>query len=485
MQGKTIYGYTLQRPLGVGGMAEVWLAENKIGKKAAVKILLPKLCDDANVTSRFLTEAKVMVELNHHNIRQVYDYGELDGRPTIVMEYLEGEDLREKLNKGQRFSDVDLKQWWNQLVSALNYTHQRGIVHRDIKPGNIFIDAENNVKLLDFGIAKVRESISSTQTGAKLGTLLYMSPEQVKDSKNIDYRTDLYSLAVTFVHLITGKKPYNEDTTSDFEISEQIVYKPLDLTSLPFFWSNLLTPYLNKEADKRPGLQEIPDRTVSGSVQFDNDSDERTVMDGEASEKPSEKKTTNHSPVRETNNNKHVVRQDEISNFKKTKKAKAWIWILVAVVFLLGSGITLNLMVKKKHDAERKAKFTEIYERKTKQCVFFISNIVKDKDGNQANKHFIIQSLMTLKEIEDLENNPNFDKMEITPISQKLFADYKDNLQKAIPIMEGKYQRQVNMGLLDDSYTKDVKNRLDLMNDILKQSEKGNATAIEMIPPKE
>lgn len=458
MQGKTIYGYTLQRPLGTGGMAEVWLAENKIGKKAAVKILLPKLCDDANVTSRFLTEAKVMVELNHRNIRQVYDYGELDGRPTIVMEYLEGEDLRKKLNKGQHFSDVDLKQWWNQLVSALNYTHQRGIVHRDIKPGNIFIDAENNVKLLDFGIAKVRESISSTQTGAKLGTLLYMSPEQVKDSKNIDYRTDLYSLAVTFVHLITGKKPYNEDTTSDFEISEQIVYKPLDLTSLPFFWSNLLTPYLNKEADKRPGLQEIPDRTVSGSVQFDNDSDERTVMDGEASEKPSP---------------------------QKTKKTKAWIWILVVVVLLLGSGITLNLMVKKKHDAERKAKFTEVYEHKTKQCVFFISNIVKDKDGNQANKHFIIQSLMILKEIEDLENNPNFDKMEITPISQKLFADYKDNLQKAIPIMEGKYQRQVNMGLLDDSYTKDVKNRLDLMNDILKQSEKGNATAIEMIPQKE
>lgn len=458
MQGKTIYGYTLQRPLGTGGMAEVWLAENKIGKKAAVKILLPKLCDDANVTSRFLTEAKVMVELNHRNIRQVYDYGELDGRPTIVMEYLEGEDLRKKLNKGQHFSDVDLKQWWNQLVSALNYTHQRGIVHRDIKPGNIFIDAENNVKLLDFGIAKVRESISSTQTGAKLGTLLYMSPEQVKDSKNIDYRTDLYSLAVTFVHLITGKKPYNEDTTSDFEISEQIVYKPLDLTSLPFFWSNLLPPYLNKEADKRPGLQEIPDRTVSGSVQFDNDSDERTVMDGEASEKPSP---------------------------QKTKKTKAWIWILVVVVLLLGSGITLNLMVKKKHDAERKAKFTEVYEHKTKQCVFFISNIVKDKDGNQANKHFIIQSLMILKEIEDLENNPNFDKMEITPISQKLFADYKDNLQKAIPIMEGKYQRQVNMGLLDDSYTKDVKNRLDLMNDILKQSEKGNATAIEMIPQKE
>lgn len=255
MQNKTINGYTIKRPLGTGGMAEVWLAENSIGKKAAVKLLLPKLCDDDNVVSRFRTEAKVMVDLNHPNIRQVYDYGELDGRPAIIMEYLEGDDLKTRLKRGQRFTDDELQRWWNQLSDALNYTHKKGIVHRDIKPGNIFVDREGNIKLLDFGIAKVRESISSTQTGQKLGTLMYMSPEQVKDSKHIDYRTDVYSLAVTFVHLITGKKPYDSDTSSDFEISEQIVYKPLDLSGVPVVWRNFLAPYLVKAASQRPALR--------------------------------------------------------------------------------------------------------------------------------------------------------------------------------------------------------------------------------------
>lgn len=255
MQGKTVNGYTLQGLLGAGGMAEVWLAENRIGKKASVKVLLPKLCEDENVTSRFLNEAKVMVELNHQNIRQVYDYSDIDGRPCIIMEYLDGDDLKSRMKHGQRFSENDLERWWNQLADALNYTHSKGIVHRDIKPGNIFVDRENNIKLLDFGIAKIRESISSTQTGQKLGTLMYMSPEQVKDSKHIDYHTDIYSLAVTFVHLITGKRPYDSDTSSDFEISEQIVYHPLDLRGLPEKWRLFLEPYLRKEPQDRPALK--------------------------------------------------------------------------------------------------------------------------------------------------------------------------------------------------------------------------------------
>lgn len=255
MQGKIVNGYTLQQPLGVGGMAEVWLAENKIGKKAAVKVLLSKLCDDTNITSRFFTEAKIMVDLDHHNIRQVYDYSDIEGRPCIIMEYLEGEDLKSRLKRGQKFTKEELEKWWNQLVDALNYTHKKGIVHRDVKPGNIFVDNKGDVKLLDFGIAKVRESITTSLTGQKLGTLMYMSPEQIKDSKHIDYHTDIYSMAVTFFHLITGRKPYDSDASSDFEISEQIVYKPLDLSGLSQSWSSFLEPYLNKNPQERPDLK--------------------------------------------------------------------------------------------------------------------------------------------------------------------------------------------------------------------------------------
>lgn len=280
MQGKTINGFELKRPLGVGGMAEVWLAENKLGKKASVKLLLPKLCADDAVKSRFYTEAKVTVDLNHPNIRQVYDFDEVDGRPAIIMEYLDGADLKTRLKNGQHFSEEELERWWNQLASALNYTHQRGIVHRDIKPGNIFIDNDGNAKLLDFGIAKVRESISATQTGQKLGTLMYMSPEQVKDSKHIDARTDLYSLAVTFVHLLTGKRPYDSNASSDFEISEQIVYKPLDISAVPEHWRGFLASYLEKDPEKRPPLRQYEAvMDVFETQSYADEADDETIVE--------------------------------------------------------------------------------------------------------------------------------------------------------------------------------------------------------------
>ena len=105
MEGKTVNGFVLQRQLGVGGMAEVWYAENRIGKKAAVKLLLKKFCSDDVIVARFFNEAKVMVKLEHPNIRQVYDYGEIDERPCIVMEYLDGDDLKGMMKNGVCFSD--------------------------------------------------------------------------------------------------------------------------------------------------------------------------------------------------------------------------------------------------------------------------------------------------------------------------------------------------------------------------------------------
>ena len=291
MQGKTINGYTLKTPLGTGGMAEVWYAENRIGKKAAVKLLLPKLCADESIVARFQNEAKVMVQLEHPNIRQVYDYDELDGRPCIIMEYLEGDDLKALLKQGRRFNDEELIKWWDQIVDALNYTHAQGIVHRDIKPSNIFLDHKGNIKLLDFGIAKNNEGGSGTMTGSTLGTRIYMSPEQVRDPKRVDYRTDLYSLAVTFVHLLTGKAPYDSTTTSDFEIQLSIVTKPLDLSVLPAEWKSFLEPYLEKDPDKRKELRPFAQSSTETHVKeikkveermetTDDDGDEETVIEG-------------------------------------------------------------------------------------------------------------------------------------------------------------------------------------------------------------
>jgi len=261
-------------------MAEVWYAENKIHKPAAVKFLLQKFCSDSDVVNRFRTEAEVMVKLNHSNIRQVYDYDEVEDRPCIVMEYLEGADLATRMKHGERFTDEQLQKWWNQLVSALNYTHAQGVVHRDIKPSNIFVTTEGDVKLLDFGIAKVRDSIVSTHTGAMMGTLMYMSPEQVRDSKHIDHKTDLYSLAVTFVHLLTGCAPYDRDTTDDYEIRKNIVEPPLVLDGVPAQWRAFLRPYLAKKPEERPALTEFCAAAAMPQATVVIPASEKTVVSG-------------------------------------------------------------------------------------------------------------------------------------------------------------------------------------------------------------
>ena len=250
-------------------MAEVFYAENSIGKKAAVKVLKSKYCEDESVVLRFENEAKVMVRLDHPNITQVYDYGKVEDRPCIVMAFLEGSDLKTRMKNGERFSEKQFQKWWNQLADALEYTHEHNVVHRDIKPSNIFIDKHGDVKLMDFGIAKIKDAISVTSSGTQIGTLLYMSPEQVQDSKHIDYRTDIYSLAITFVHLLTGKAPFDSTTTSDYQIRKGIVEVPTDISALPYEWQRLLKPYLAKDPKDRPPLRHFEDAdTMKGDETF-------------------------------------------------------------------------------------------------------------------------------------------------------------------------------------------------------------------------
>ena len=327
MQNMKVYGYTLLHRLGKGGMAEVWYAENDIEKPSAVKILNADLSLNEAIVERFRNEAKVTVKLNHPNIRQVYDFSAIDGRPCMVMEYLEGADLSARMKRGERFSDEQLQKWWNQLASALNYTHQQGVVHRDIKPSNIFVTDKGDVKLLDFGIAKVRDSITSTVTGAMMGTLMYMSPEQVRDSKHIDHKTDLYSLAVTFVHLLTGNAPYDRDSTDDFEIRNHIVNIPLEMDNVPRAWQSFLRPFLAKKPEERPALTEftvgdghggfVPPVTPPASIS------EETVVGGSAATRVMDEETVAETP------------STQLQPQPRSRKRKAWPWVLVALAVAL------------------------------------------------------------------------------------------------------------------------------------------------------
>lgn len=341
MQGQVINGFELKKLLGKGGMAEVWYAENEIGKPAAVKVLNENLASYQQIVERFHNEALVMVKLDHPNIRQVYGYGYIGNRHCIVMEYLEGEDLEALMKNGRRFTDEELRRWWDQTVDALNYTHAMDIVHRDIKPSNLFLDKRGNIKLLDFGIAKVKESISLTSTGAMMGTLMYMSPEQVKDTKNIDYRTDIYSLAVTFAQLISGNCPYDSSSSGDFEIRERIVYKPLDLSGLPASWKNFLAPYLEKEPENRPAL-----RYFGAAMPTPPSDNLTTTIAAGPAPQPQQQSIYDHpTTIRVPEATQTAARTEKP---KKKKKVGLWIGLGVGALVVLVAAIVLFLKLREK-----------------------------------------------------------------------------------------------------------------------------------------
>lgn len=226
--GQQIGNYTIEKSLGEGGMADVYLARNTLGKKFTIKILKSELFGKAVIRQRFLNEAKVMLSLDHPHIRQVIDFHEEKKLMAIIMEYLDGYDLDTSIEQYGAVTPKQAIDWFKQVLPAFSYTHEQDIVHRDVKPSNLFLSKNGSIKVLDFGIAKIIDNnLSLTGTTSKMGTPMYMSPEQIQTPKEVDYRTDIYSLGVTLYVLLTGQKPYDDTTDSEYSIQTKIVNQPL------------------------------------------------------------------------------------------------------------------------------------------------------------------------------------------------------------------------------------------------------------------
>lgn len=227
MIGKQILNYNVIKLIGTGGMASVYLAEHiKFkNKKVAIKVLNPILTSNADIKKRFENEASIMAGLEHKHITQVIDFEDKKNTLAIIMEYLEGQDLTEYIKLKGKLPLNDALNIIYQTLDAFAFAHQKGIVHRDVKPGNIFIQKNGTVKILDFGIAKILSGDANlTSTGTQMGTPMYMSPEQVRDSKEIDWRTDIYSLGVVLFYMLNGRAPYSDTETSSFDIQSKIVF---------------------------------------------------------------------------------------------------------------------------------------------------------------------------------------------------------------------------------------------------------------------
>jgi serine/threonine-protein kinase len=215
---KQVGGYELKKKIGEGGMGQVYAAyQPALDRKVAIKILPRELVDDPSMVRRFQREAKAAAELNHENVIPVYDFGRMGEEYYLVMEYVEGRNLEEILDRqGDIRPDIALK-ITKQVARALQHAHSHGITHRDMKPNNIMITKEGKAKLADLGLAKRLDGNSGniTQTGVIVGTPAFMAPEQITNPKGVDLRTDIYGLGVTLYCMITGGTPFETRTTME------------------------------------------------------------------------------------------------------------------------------------------------------------------------------------------------------------------------------------------------------------------------------
>ena len=215
--------YELTKSVGSGGMAEVWEATDlTLGRPVAVKILHRHLAADADVLARFRAEAQAAARLTHPGIVGIYDTVLGDDVDAIIMEMVEGEDLRTILDERKSLVVEDAVEVATQLAHALGHAHQHSIVHRDVKPANILIRPDRRVKLSDFGIAKALDDSTRTETGSLMGTVKYLSPEQI-DGVQVDGRADLYALATVLYEMISGHVPFPD---SDLAAAMRRVREP-------------------------------------------------------------------------------------------------------------------------------------------------------------------------------------------------------------------------------------------------------------------
>ena len=203
MIGKTISHYKILEKLGEGGMGVVYKAEDtELKREVAIKFLPPHIAKHGEERKRFRVEAQAAAALNHPNIATIHAIEEVDDEMFIIMEYIKGQELKDKIEAGP-LPIEDTLNLANQIAKGLQAAHTKGVVHRDIKSANIMLTDEGDVKIMDFGLAKVRGGPKLTQEQSTLGTASYMSPEQTR-GEEVDHRTDIFSLGVLLYEMLTG-----------------------------------------------------------------------------------------------------------------------------------------------------------------------------------------------------------------------------------------------------------------------------------------
>jgi hypothetical protein len=252
--GSRVGDYEILQVLGAGGMGRVYKVRNVLSDRVeAMKVLLPDLAGNPELADRFMREIKVQASLDHPNIAALHTALRVENQLLMLMEYVEGITLDKVMESGPVPIDKATG-YIAQVLSALSYAHARGVIHRDLKPGNMMITPSGEVKLMDFGIAKMTADRKLTQTGSTVGSLYYMSPEQIKGSLDLDPRSDLYSLGVSLYEVVTGARPFQGD--SEYSIMAAHLEKnpppPIQISpNLPSGLNEVILQALEKDPARR------------------------------------------------------------------------------------------------------------------------------------------------------------------------------------------------------------------------------------------
>ena len=315
--------YVIERPLGRGGMAQVFEATDSVlGRPVAVKILSERFAHDQTFVGRFRREAMAAAGLNHPGIVSVYDTGSDDSVHFIVMERIEGRTLADVLGEVGRLAAPRACEIAAAAADALAFAHEHGVVHRDVKPGNIMIADEGTVKVMDFGIARAVTADTATQTATVLGTAAYLSPEQARGER-VDHRSDIYSLGVVLYEMLTGDPPFAGDS------AVAVAYKHVSEDPTP---PGRVTPDVpgSVEAAVMRALAKDPDLRHPSAADMAADlrrppEDDRAPI---APPAPSPDFTTGSTEV--------IPARPTTEPFGPSRSARRWAWTLAAVALALG-----------------------------------------------------------------------------------------------------------------------------------------------------
>jgi tRNA A-37 threonylcarbamoyl transferase component Bud32 len=254
--GQKVGPFDIEKRIGSGAMGTVYRAlYRKTRQRVAIKIISPGVLDNETALARFEREAEVLKQLNHRNIVRFYVAAQHHGVPYYAMEFIQGEPLDNVLQRRGRLTWEETVEFGKQVCAALQHAHEQGIVHRDLKPSNLMVTPDGTVKLTDFGIAKDLDVTQLTAANATVGTAAYMSPEQCRGERNLSHKSDLYSFGVVLYELLTGRKPFQAETTMDMFLQhvEGTFERPARIVlEVPVWLDTLVCQLLEKKPEHRP-----------------------------------------------------------------------------------------------------------------------------------------------------------------------------------------------------------------------------------------